>query len=73
MSMIAYSTVYGRNIGEDLEFFRNEGQILGQTVGPWFEEFFYITGAISLLAGAMGILDYVGRCVADVLKSSYLA
>ncbi|MGH3147683.1 MAG: Nramp family divalent metal transporter [Rubrobacter sp.] len=73
MSMIAYSTVYGQNIGEDLDFFRNEGRILGETVGGWFERFFYITGAISLLAGAMGILDYVGRCVADVLKVSYLA
>ncbi len=73
MSMIAYSTVYGRNIGEDLDFFRNEGQILGRTVGGWFESFFYITGAVSLLAGAMGILDYVGRCVGDVLKVSYLA
>jgi vacuolar-type H+-ATPase subunit I/STV1 len=35
--------------------------------------FFYLVGAISLLAGAMGIIDYVGRCVSDVLKSGYLA
>jgi vacuolar-type H+-ATPase subunit I/STV1 len=42
-------------------------------VGPWFEMFFYLVGAISLLAGAFGILDYVGRCISDVLKSSYLA
>jgi vacuolar-type H+-ATPase subunit I/STV1 len=73
MSMIAYSTVFGQDTGENLDFFRNEGLTLGQTVGPWFEMFFYITGAISLLAGAMGILDYVGRCVSDVLKVSYLA
>ena len=44
MSMIAYSTVYGQNIGEDLDFFRNAGRILGQTVGGWCERFFYITG-----------------------------
>ena len=73
MSMIAYSTVFGQNIGEDLDFFRNEAQILGREIGGWFEQFFYITGAISLLAGAMGILDYVGRCVGDVLKVGYLA
>ena len=65
--------MYDQNIGENLDFFRNEGQILGRVVGGWFETFFYITGAVSLLAGAMGILDYVGRCVADVLKVSYLA
>jgi hypothetical protein len=73
MSMIAYTTVYGQDLGENIDFFRNEGLILGETVGAWFEMFFYITGAVSLLAGAMGILDYVGRCVSDVLKSSYLA
>ena len=73
MSMIAYSTVFGQNIGENIDFFRNEGLALGETVGPWFEMFFYLVGAISLLAGAMGILDYVGRCVSDVLRSSYLA
>jgi hypothetical protein len=29
--------------------------------------------ALSLPAGAFGILDYVGRCISDVLKSGYLA
>ena len=47
--------------------------IFGEIVGSWFELFFYLVGALSLLAGAFGILDYVGRCVSDVLKSSYLA
>jgi hypothetical protein len=73
MSMIAYSTVFGQDIGENIDFFRNEGLALGEIVGPWFEMFFYLVGAISLLAGAFGILDYVGRCISDVLKSSYLA
>jgi hypothetical protein len=73
MSMIAYSTVYGQDLGENIDFFRNEGLALGEIVGPWFEMFFYWVGALSLLAGAFGILDYVGRCISDVLKSSYLA
>jgi hypothetical protein len=73
MSMIAYSTVFGQDIGENIDFFRNEGLVLGETVGSWFEMFFYLVGALSLLAGAFGILDYVGRCISDVLKSSYLA
>jgi hypothetical protein len=73
MSMIAYSTVFGQDIGENIDFFRNEGLAFGEIVGSWFEMFFYLVGALSLLAGAFGILDYVGRCVSDVLKSSYLA
>ncbi len=73
MSMIAYSTVYGQSTGENIDFFWNEGLALGASVGSCFEMFFYLTGAISLLAGAMGILDYVGRCVSDVLKVGYLA
>ena len=73
MSMIAYSTVYGQDNGENINFFRNEGLALGEIVDSWFEMFFYLVGAISLLAGAFGILDYVGRCISDVLKSSYLA
>ena len=73
MSMIAYSTVYGQDLGENIDFFRNEGLAFGEIVGGWFEMFFYLVGALALLAGAFGILDYVGRCVSDVLKSSYLA
>lgn len=46
---------------ENIDFFRNEGLTLGASVGSRFEMFFYLTGAISLLAGAMGILDYVSR------------
>ena len=73
MSMIAYSTVFGQDTGENIDFFRYEGIALGELVGGWFEMFFYLVGAVSLLAGAFGILDYVGRCISDVLKSSYLA
>ena len=67
MSMIAYSTVYGQDTGENIDFFRYEGLALREIVGPWFEMFLYLVGALSLLAGAFGILDYVGRCVSDVL------
>ena len=73
MSMLAYATVFGQDTGENTDFFRSEGLALGESVGYWFEIFFYLMGAISLLAGALGILDYVGQCVSDVLKSGYLA
>lgn len=73
MSMLAYSTVFGQDLGQDLEFLRNEGEVLGSVVGEWFQIFFYTIAAISLFGGALGILDYVGRAIADVLKVSYLA
>jgi hypothetical protein len=33
MSMIAYSTVNGQDIGENIDFFRNEGLAFGEIVG----------------------------------------
>jgi hypothetical protein len=41
-------------------------------VGPWFGTFFWLFGTISLVLVAMGILDYVARLIADVLKTVYL-
>jgi hypothetical protein len=41
-------------------------------VGGWFGALFWIVGALSLFAAAMGIVDYTSRLAADVLKTSYL-
>jgi hypothetical protein len=75
MSMLAYSTVFGEDVGGEanLDFLRGEGEALGTAVGGWFSIFFYAMAAIALFGGALGILDYVGRCVGDVLKVGYLA
>jgi len=74
MSLLAYSTVFGQNIsGEaNLTFLQGEGRVLSEVIGGWFGTFFYLIGALSLLAAALGILDYVGRAIADVLKTGYL-
>jgi hypothetical protein len=73
-SMLAYSTVYGRNIsGEaNLAFIRAEGEALKIVVAPWFGTFFWIFGALSLVLVALGVIDYISRIVADVLKTVYL-
>ena len=71
LSLLAYSTVYGRNVGEDLDFIHGEGNALKGVVGPWFGTLFWAIGAVSLFAGSLGILDYVGRVSADVLKTLY--
>jgi hypothetical protein len=73
-SMLSYSTVYGRAIsGEaNLAFIRAEGEVLARTVGPWFRAFFWIFGAVSLMLVALGVIDFVSRIIADVLKTVYL-
>jgi hypothetical protein len=73
-SMVAYSTVYGKGIAEaaDLTFIQAEGEQLANIVGSWFGALFWIFGTLSLVLVALGILDYVSRLVADVLKTLYL-
>jgi hypothetical protein len=73
-STLAYSTVYGQNIaqGANLAFIFAEGQALKTAVAPWFGTFFWVFGALSLVLVALGVIDYISRIVADVLKTVYL-
>jgi hypothetical protein len=73
MSMLAYSTVYGvPGLANSVSFLRVEGERLKDLVGDWFGTLFWVIGALSLFAAAMGIVDYTSRLAADVLKTSYL-
>jgi len=72
-SLLARSTVFGRGFEEaNFDFIRVEGEVLKDAVGPWFGTMFWLIGAISLFAAALGIIDYVSRLVADVLRVGYL-
>ena len=72
-SMLAYSTVFGREgLANNISFIRTEGEVLGERVGSWFKYFFWIVGSFSLFAAALGIVDYTSRLAADVLQTSYL-
>ena len=73
-SVLAYSTVYGKNISDeaDFDFIKGEGQVLKDVVGPWFGSFFWLFGSISLVLVALGVVDYVARLSADVLKTLHL-
>ena len=73
-SLVAYSTVYQNPaVQEDnFDFIQIEGTVLKETVGPWFGTLFWMIGAISLFGAALGIIDYVSRLVADVLRVGYL-
>jgi hypothetical protein len=71
-SLLAYSTVYGRDgLENGIGFLEIEGQVLAERVGSWFQYLFWIIGAFSLLAAALGIVDYTSRLAADVIKTSY--
>ncbi|GGM04295.1 MULTISPECIES: Nramp family divalent metal transporter [Micromonospora] len=73
MSMLAYSTVYGvPGLANSVSFLEVEGNRLKELVGPWFGTLFWLIGALSLFAAALGIVDYTSRLAADVLKTSYL-
>ncbi len=73
-SLLAYSTVFGQHISEqaNLAFILAEGQALKALVAPWFGSFFWLFGSISLVLAAMGVLDWVSRIVADIVKTVYL-
>ena len=71
-SLLAYSTVYGRDgLENSIGFLEVEGQVLAERVGTWFQYLFWIIGAFSLFAASLGIVDYTSRLAADVVKTSY--
>jgi hypothetical protein len=73
-STLAYSILHGRSIpGQaNLSFILAEGEALKKVVAPWFGTFFWIFGSLSLVLVALGVIDYISRIVADVLKTVYL-
>ena len=73
-SALAYSTVFGQKLSDqaNLSFILAEGNALKKIVGPWFGTFFWVFGSLSLVLCSMGVLDYVSRIVADILKTVYV-
>ena len=71
-SLLSYATVYGKpGLENNIGFLQTEGQVLKEDVGSWFGTLFWVIGAFSLFAAALGIVDYTGRLVADVIKTAY--
>ena len=73
-SMLAYSTVHGQKIsdGANLGFIRAQGEALKAAIAPWFGTFFWVFGSLSMVLVTLGLIDFVSRIVADVLKTVYL-
>ncbi|GAA3259343.1 Nramp family divalent metal transporter [Nonomuraea helvata] len=73
MSMLAYSTVNGREgLANSIQFLQVEGKVLQDVVAPWFGVLFWVIGALALFASAMGIVDYTSRLASDTIKTVYL-
>ncbi|MER7015620.1 Nramp family divalent metal transporter [Saccharopolyspora sp. NPDC000359] len=72
MSLLAHATTSGSSeASNDVSFLRVEGEAMMAAAGSWFGYFFWIVGAFSLFAAALGIVDYTSRLAADVLKTTY--
>ena len=56
----------------NLGFIKAEGEALKAIVAPWFGTFFWVFGSLSMILVALGMIDYISRIVADVLKTVYL-
>jgi hypothetical protein len=73
-SLVAYSTVFGNPDLPDesgFDFISLEAAQLDADVGDWFGTLFLAVGTVSLFAAALGIVDYVSRLVADVVRVGY--
>ena len=71
-SLLAYATVFGQEgLASDITFIQAEGIALNEAIGGWFGTFFWVIGAISLFAAALGIVDYTARLSADVFATVY--
>jgi Mn2+/Fe2+ NRAMP family transporter len=68
LSVLAYSTLYGQDTGEDFDFIQKEGEVLKEIVAPWFGTLFWMAGFFKLLSTTLGNFDYVSRITADAVK-----
>jgi hypothetical protein len=68
LSVLAYSTVFGKDTGEDFDFIQLEGDTLKDVVAPWFGTVFFMAGFFKLLSTMLGNFDYVSRITADAVK-----
>ena len=73
LSVLTASTVFGEEVGSGFDFIGFEGEALKEIVAPWFGSFFWITGAVVLFSTNLGVLDHVGRVIADILKINWLS
>jgi hypothetical protein len=73
LAVLVNSTIgVQESVSTDLGFIQDEAQALGDSIGQWFEMFFYIAGFLMLLSTNIGVIDYVSRLSGDSLKVTFL-
>lgn len=73
LSALSATTVFGRDLGGGFDFIRAQGDALGERLGGWFRLLFLAAGALVLFSTNLGILDHVGRLIADIVKANWMA
>ncbi|MBW3665650.1 MAG: Nramp family divalent metal transporter [Actinobacteria bacterium] len=72
LSVLTASTVFGQELEGGFAFIEAEGEVLAERIGTWFRTFFWLAGAVVLFSTNLGVLDHVGRVVADIVKINWL-
>ena len=70
--MLTYATVGVGGDVQGFDFIRLEGEALSERVGSWAATAFYFIGMVVLLSTNLGVIDMVGRVVADIVKINWL-
>lgn len=68
MSALAYATLSGQDAGEEFDFIRTEGQVIGGEFGGLLRVVFLVTGMVALFSTNLAVWDQIGRITADQLK-----
>jgi ABC-type multidrug transport system fused ATPase/permease subunit len=71
LAVLTAATVFGQELEGGFAFIRAEGEVLGERLGAWVRPFFWLTGTVVLFSTNLGVLDHVGRVIADVLKTNW--
>lgn len=72
MSVLAFATIFGQDVGEGFDFIRAEGEALGADIGQWFTIFFWLAGTLALFSTNLTVWDQVSRISADAIKANWL-
>ncbi len=72
MSAVAYSTVHGMDLGEGMDFIKQEGLVMEQMLGPWFRVMWWLAVWGALMSTALGVLEMSARLTSDIIKTNWL-
>lgn len=71
LMLVAHALLYGRDLDIGMEMLRVQGTVLPGGGGGPASGVFYLAVAAVFFTSALGVLDHVGRLVADIVKSNF--